>query len=86
MQTPKCLGPVCPTLCSPMDCRCQVLLSMDSRQEYWSELPFLTLGDLPDPRIKPVSLVSPTLAGRFFITAPPGKLYQDLKNTVSPTP
>ena len=34
----------CPTLCRPMDCSCQVLLSMDSGQEYWSELPFLTPG------------------------------------------
>ena len=29
----------------------QAPLSMEfSRQEYWSELPFPTLGDLPDPR------------------------------------
>ena len=26
------------------------------RQEYWSGLPFLPPGDLPDPGIKPVSL------------------------------
>ena len=26
-----------------------------SRQEYWSELPFPSLGDLPDPGIKPGS-------------------------------
>ena len=26
-----------------------------SRQEYWSGLPFLSLGDLPDPGIEPVS-------------------------------
>ena len=38
------------------------------RQEYWSGLPFLSLGDLPDPGIKPVSLVSPALTGRFFNT------------------
>ena len=30
-------------------------------------------GDLLDPWIKPTSLVSPALAGRFFITAPLGK-------------
>ena len=30
-------------------------------------------GDPPDSGIEPVSLVSPVLAGRFFITAPPGK-------------
>ena len=44
-----------------------------SRQEYWSGLPFSTPGDLPDPRIKPTSPVSPALAGRFFTTGPPGK-------------
>ena len=37
------------------------------RQEYWSELPFLSSGDLPKPKIKPVP---PTLAGGFFTTAP----------------
>ena len=29
--------------------------------------------DLPDPGIKPTSLASPTLAGGFFTSAPPGK-------------
>ena len=39
----------------------QVLLSMRfSRQEYWSGLPFPSPGDLPDPVIEPVSLVSCT--------------------------
>ena len=37
-----------------------------SRQEYWNGSPFHTPGDLPYPRIKPVSLASPALAGRFF--------------------
>ena len=37
-----------------------------SRQEYWSGLPFPPPGDLPDAQIKPTSLVSPALAGRFF--------------------
>ena len=40
------------------------------RQEYWSGLPFPSPGDLPDPGIKPKSLVSPALAGGFFTTAP----------------
>ena len=44
-----------------------------SRQEYWSGLPFSTLGDLPDPGIKPESLSSPALVGGFFTTVPPGK-------------
>ena len=37
-----------------------------SRQEYWSELPYPPLGDLPNPGIEPASLMSPVLAGRFF--------------------
>ena len=37
-----------------------------SRQEYWSEVPFPTPGDLPNPGIKLASLKSPALAGRFF--------------------
>ena len=36
-----------------------------SRQEYWSGLPFLPLRDLPDPGIKPESLVFLALAGRI---------------------
>ena len=36
----------------------QAPLSMEfSRQEYWSGLPFHTPGDLPNPGIKPTSLV-----------------------------
>ena len=31
-------------------------------------MPFPTPGDLPDPGIKPASLVSPALAGGFFTT------------------
>ena len=35
---------------------CQALLSVEfSRQEYWSELPFPSPGDLPDPEIEPRS-------------------------------
>ena len=44
------------------------------RQEYWSELPFPSPGNLPHPGIGPISPVSPALAGRFFTTEPPGKL------------
>ena len=42
-----------------------------SRHEYW--LPCPPLGHLPDPGIKPKSLVSLALADRFFPTTPPGK-------------
>ena len=40
-----------------------------SRQEYWSGWPCPPLGDLPDPGIKPASLMPPALAGRFFTTS-----------------
>ena len=40
------------------------------RQESWRGLSFPSPGDLPDPRIE---ALSPALAGRFFITEPPGK-------------
>ena len=53
---------------------CQAPVSVGfSRQEYWSGLPCPPPGDLPDPGIETVSLMSPTLAGRFFTTQPPGK-------------
>ena len=47
-----------------------------SRQEYWNGLPIPSPSDLPDPRIKPTSLVSPELAGRFFTTRATG--FRDL--------
>ena len=47
-----------------------------SRQEYWNGLPFHFPGNLPNPGIKPVSLVSPTLAGGFFTTEPAENLVQ----------
>ena len=52
----------------------QVPLSMEfSRQEYWSRLPFPSPGDLPDPRITPASLESPTLQVDPLSLVPPGK-------------
>ena len=42
------------------------------RQEYWSRLPLPIPGDLSNPEIKPASLASPTLAGRFFTAVLPG--------------
>ena len=51
----------------------QALLSVEfSRQKYWSKLSFSTSGDSPNPGIKPVSLVSSALAGRFFTPEPSG--------------
>ena len=43
------------------------------RQEYWSGLPFPTLGDLPNMGIKLVTLVSSALADGSFTTEQPGK-------------
>jgi len=37
-----------------------------SRYKYWSGLPCPSPGDLPNAGIKPASLTSPALAGRFF--------------------
>ena len=49
---------------------CPVPLSVGfSRQEYWSGLLFPPPVGLPDPEIKPMSLMSPTLAGGFFTTS-----------------
>ena len=39
-----------------------------SRQDYWSELPFASPEDLPDPGTEPKSPASQSLAGRFFAT------------------
>ena len=48
----------------------QAPLSMGfSRQEYWGGLLFPNPGDLPDPGIKPMSPVSPALAGGVFTTS-----------------
>ena len=48
----------------------QAPLSMGfSRQEYWSGLPCPPPGDLPDPGIELMSVMSPVLAGGFFTTS-----------------
>ena len=61
----------CLTLCDPVDyIACQAPLSMGfPRQEYWSGLPCPPPGDLPDPGIKPTSLMSPALASGLFTTS-----------------
>ena len=43
------------------------------RQEHWSGLPFPSLGALPDPGIKPLSLASPALQADSLPLAPSGK-------------
>ena len=39
-----------------------------AREEYWNRLPFPPPGDLPNPGVKSVSLMSPALADRLFTT------------------
>ena len=52
----------------------QAPLSMEfPRQEYWSGLPFPPPVDLPDPRIEPMSPLSPAWQVDSFTTEPPGK-------------
>ena len=56
----------CPTLCDPMDCSLPGFSVLEiPRQEYWSGLPFPSLGDLPDPGIEPLLLA---LANLVFTT------------------
>ena len=57
---------LCPTVCDPWTVACQAPLSMGfSRQEYWSGLPCLPPGDLPDPGIEPTS-AAPALQVGFY--------------------
>ena len=57
----KVFAPLCPTLCNPMDCTCQAPLPMEfSRQEYWSQLPFPSPGDLPNPGLLQCRLSLPS--------------------------
>ena len=61
---------LCPTLAIPWTVACQDPLSIEiSRQEYWSELPFPSPGDLPDPGIEPGS---PALLADSLLSEPPG--------------
>ena len=49
-------------------------------QEYWSGLPFTSLGDLPDPGIEPRS---PALEADALTSAPPGKPIESIKHCVN---
>ena len=62
----------CPTLfATPWTVPRQASLSMGFlMQEHWSGLPFPSLGDLPDPGIKPRSLA---LQADSLLPEPPGK-------------
>ena len=55
---------------TPRTVACQAPLSMElSRQEYWSGLPCLSPGELPDPGIEPMSLA---LQADPLLSEPPG--------------
>ena len=59
------------TVVSHSDPHGQARLSMEfSRHYYWIGLPFPFLRYLPGPGVKPAT---PSLAGGFFTTVPPGK-------------
>ena len=60
--------------CKPMDYSPSGYPVNVSFQECRSELPFPTPRDLPNPGIKPSSLVSPGVAGGSLTIAPPGSL------------
>ena len=61
----------CPSLEIPWTVAHQAPLSMGfSRREYWSDLPFPSPGDLPDPGIKPRS---PALHADYLLIELPEK-------------
>ena len=64
----------CPTLCDPMDHSPPDSSAHGfSRQEYWRGLPCPSPGDLPNPGIKPASVVSTALKAGSLPSQPPGK-------------
>ena len=65
----KVLVSVVSSSATPQTVAHQAHLSMEfSRQEYWSRLPSLSPGNLPDPGIESIYLTSPALTGGFFST------------------
>ena len=77
---------------TPWTVACQPPLAIGfSRQKYWTGLPCSLPGDLPDPGIKPVSLISPAVAGGFFTTSTTWEALFDHKHietglSISPSP
>ena len=69
----------CLTLVTPWTIARQVSLSTGFyRPEYWSALPVPPPRDLPNPGIKPASLVSPALAGGFITTSATWEAHKDV--------
>ena len=70
----------CLTLCDPMECSLpdpSVHGILQARILEWAAMP--SSRDLPDPGMEPAS---PTLAGGFFTTEPPGKPSAMLKTKI----
>ena len=60
----------CLILCDPVDCSPPGFSVHGILQaRYWSQLPFSTPGELPDPEMEAVVLTSPSLVGGFFTTS-----------------
>ena len=71
---------LCLTLCDPMNCSPPgSSVHGFSRQEYWSELPYPSPGDLPDPGIEPRS---PALQADALLSEPPGKTLRRREDTI----
>ena len=65
---------LCPLFATPGTVAHHAPPSMEfSRQEYWTGLPFPSLGDLPNPGIEPGS---PTLQADALPSEPPGNTDQ----------
>ena len=74
----------CPTLAAPWTVACKVPLSIGFfRQEYWSELPFPSPEDLPDPWIE---AGSPAWQADSLPTELQGKLMFSYPSIISASP
>ena len=69
---------LCLTLCDPIDCSPPGSSVHEILWEYWSGLPFLFPGDLPDPGIEPGST---TLQADSLLSEPAGKPLSGCKET-----
>ena len=75
-----CCSVVSDFFATPWTVACQASLSLGfSRQEYWSGLPFPSLGDLPKPGFESGS---PTLQADSLPSEPPGKPLHTLESNV----
>ena len=60
---------------TPWTIACQPPLFMGFSMQEWSELPFYSPGNIPDPAMEPTSLIDIfCLGSRFFTTRAPGKV------------